>query len=128
MCTLNPKREVNMRDFFYNLANKFEEDPADAASALATYALIGFGAIGGGLWILGAIFGLMWPPILVLSTIGKVAFAYGVAAAGCFFVAFIAMTAAKAFDAPYEVHYIIISVAFIAGIVATAFYHGLLLL
>ncbi len=117
-----------MRDFFYNLANKFEENPADAASTLAAYVLIGFGVIGGGMWILGAIFGLMWPPILVLSTIGKVAFAYGVAAAGCFFVAFIAMTVAKAFDAPYEAHYIIISVAFIAGIVATAFYHGLLLL
>ena len=117
-----------MRDFFYGIIDKFEKDPADAASALATRALIGFGVIGGGMWILGAIFGQMWPPILVLSTIGKVAFAYGVAAAGCFFVAFIAMTVAKTFDAPYEAHYIIISVAFIAGIVATVFYHRLLLL
>lgn len=126
---INPKREVkNMRDFFYDLIDKFEKDPADAASALVTRTLFGFGAIGGGFWLLGAIFGQMWPPILALSAIGKIAFAYGVAAAGCFFIAFLTMTVAKAFDVPYEAHYIIISVAFIAGIVAAVFFYKLLLL
>ena len=117
-----------MRDFFYGLIDKFEKDPTEVASALVTYALIGFGVIGGGLWLLGAIFGQMWSPILALSAIGKIAFAYGVAAAGCFFIAFLAMTVAKAFDAPYEAHYIIISVTFVVGIVIAVFFYKLLLL
>ena len=106
------------------ILDKFEEDPAEIFS-LATMISLIIGAVGLVLWGIALIFGQMLP-LADLATWLKFVFVFGVAAMLCSIVTGFASLIAKTFfDAPCEVHYIILGIDIIATIVTIIVYYSL---
>ncbi|MCR4753560.1 MAG: hypothetical protein K5837_04050 [Candidatus Saccharibacteria bacterium] len=107
------------------ILDKFEEDPTEIFS-LATMASLVVGAVGLVLWGIALIFGQMLPLALDLATWLKFVFVFGVAAMLCSIVTGIASLIANTFfDAPCEVHYIILGIDIIATIATIIVYYSL---
>ena len=107
------------------ILDKFEEDPAEIFS-LATMVSLVVGVVGLVLWGIALFFGQMLPPALVLAAWFKFVFVFGVAAMLCSIVTGFASLIAKTFfDAPCEVHYIILGIDIIATIVTIIVYYSL---
>ena len=116
------------------ILDKFEEDPTEIFS-LATMASLVVGVVGLVLWGIALFFGQMLPPALVLEMLPpalvlaawfKFVFVFGVAAMLCSIVTGIASLIANTFfDAPCEVHYIILGIDIIATIATIIVYYSL---
>lgn len=107
------------------ILDKFEEDPTEIFS-LATFVSLVVGAVGLVLWGIALIFGQMLPLALDLATWLKFVFVFGVAAMLCSIVTgFASLIANTFFDAPCEVHYIILGIDIIATIATIIIYYSL---
>ena len=107
------------------ILNKFEEGPTEIFPLAAMTSLI-VGAGGLVLWGIALFFGQMLPPALVLATLFKFVFIFGVAAMLCSIITGIVSLIVKTFfDAPCEIYYIILGIDIIATIATIIAYYSL---